>query len=513
METRMLAAVRAADRELLYSLYYPAGGRAPAAAVVGCVCLDYLRCSECERILGQSFLAVELAVRKKQRTDPPVLAARVGQELGQGGGPGSHGAEGSDAALSGMAHRVVPGSHPPSDGAEGSAAAVSGMPYRLVPGSHPPSDGAEGSDAAISTMAHRIAPGMNGRVEVFEAAISGMTARLGLAAAVGERAKEVFRRMERANAWHYGRGWTKDLSKGLAYAACLSIACSTDGLALSPRELARAAAADGGAASPKDIATLVAHIKRRLGEEEAAGRADRLVPGSDGVEWSGTAVSSMVDRLWPDSHPPSDGDEGFEAAISGMAARLGLPAAVGERGKEVFRKMEEASAWPHGPGRSKFRSNAPLVYAACLSTACHNEDSARSLRELALAAAGDGGPKSMKEIARLVSHIRSQLEEAGQLTCIGMVSVSSFLRRFSAYIGLAEAEETVALEAARRLEEGDLDVPHSPWSVAAAIACLTLERAGAWKPGKDVAAATGVSDMTIYMVCRKLRPHAELLFG
>ena len=88
-------------------------------------------------------------------------------------------------------------------------------------------------------MADRTAPGSNSRVEGFEVAISGMAARLGLAAAVGERAKEMYKKMERAKAWHYGRGWTKDRSKGpLAYAACLSIACSTDGSALSLRELA-----------------------------------------------------------------------------------------------------------------------------------------------------------------------------------------------------------------------------------------------------------------------------------
>ncbi|XBI56746.1 hypothetical protein VPH35_038279 [Triticum aestivum] len=434
MEARTLAEVRAANEDMLYSLYFPAGGRAPPAAVVGCVCLDYLRCSECERILGQSFHAIEHAVLEKQRTD--------------------HGVEGSDAAVSGMSDRLVPGSYPPSD-------------------------------EAISSMADRTAPGSNSRVEGFEVAISGMAARLGLAAAVGERAKEMYKKMERAKAWHYGRGWTKDRSKGpLAYAACLSIACSTDGSALSLRELARAAAADGGAASRKDIATLIAHMKRRLGELEtldAAGMADRLVPGS---------------------HPPSHEVEGFEAAISGMVARLGLPAAVGERGKEVFRKMEKARAWPHGPGRSKIRSNAPLVYAACLSIACLNEGSARSLRELALAAAGDGGAASRKEIARLVAHIRSRLED---VTGIGMVSVSNYLRRFSALLRLGEAEEGVALEAARRL--------HNPASVAAAIACLALERAGARKPAKDVAAATGVSNMTIYVVCRKLRPHADLLFG
>jgi transcription initiation factor TFIIB len=203
--------------------------------------------------------------------------------------------------------------------------------------------------------------------------------------------------------------------------------------------------------------------------------------------------------------------EGFEAAISGMAARLGLPAAVGERAKEVYRKMEEARAWPHHrPGRVRDRSKGPL-YAACLSIACRNEGSPRSLRELALATSA-----RKVEIVRMTALVRRRLgeEEAGQATGVGVVSVSSYLRRFGALVGLGEAEEAAALEAARRLEEGALDVRHNAESVAAALVCLALKRAGVRKPGtKDVAAAIGLPKMTIYRVCSRLRPHADLLFG
>jgi hypothetical protein len=374
-----LAEVRAADADVLFSLYFPQG-RVPAAAAVGCVCVDYLTCSECERILGQSFLAIELAARKKRRTDRPVPVARVDAGTGQGLGLSSHGVDGSDAFISGMADRLEPGSrgpHPPSDRVEAPAGAIGSKADSLGTGSHPASDGVEGSDAAISSMADRPDPVSNGGVE------------------------------------------------------------------------------------------------------------------------------------------------GFEAAISGMAARLGLSAAVGERAKEVFRKMDEARAWPHGPGRSKgqskVRSKGPLAYAACLSVVCRSEGSERSLRELALAAgAGDGGAAARKDIARLVAHIRRQLGEAetGQATGIGMVTVSSYLRRFGVLIGLGEAEAAAALEAARRLEESTLDVPHVPESVAAAVVCLALERGGAArKPEKDVATATGIAYHTINRVCMILRPHAGRLFG
>ncbi|KAM0921578.1 hypothetical protein ACQ4PT_006764 [Festuca glaucescens] len=397
METRMptLAEVRAADADMLFSLYFPQG-RVPAAAAVGCVCIDYLTCRECERILGQSFVAIELAARKKRRTDRPVPVARVDAGTGQGLGPGSHGV---DAVISGMADRLEPGSrrHPPSesDRVEAPVGAIGSKAESLGTGSHPPSDGVEGSDAAISSMADQLGTGTH--------------------------------------------------------------------------------------------------------------------PPTDGVKGSDAS-----DR----SDPVSNGGvEGFEAAISGMAARLGLAAAVGERAKEVFRKMDEARAWPHGPGRGKDqsmeRSKGPLVYTACLSIACRADGSALSLRELARAVAADGSSAGRKYIVRLIAHIRNQLgEKAGQSTGVGMVCVSTYVSRFGALVGLREAESAAALKAARRLEDGVIDVRHSTDIVAAAVVCMARQRAGASRPGvKDVAAATGVSNMTIYAACRELRPHAELLFS
>jgi transcription initiation factor TFIIB len=138
--------------------------------------------------------------------------------------------------------------------------------------------------------------------------------------------------------------------------------------------------------------------------------------------------------------------------------------------------------------------------------------SARSLRELALAAAADGGAAARKEIVRLVAHIRRRLGE--EATVIGMVCASSYVRRFGPLVALGEAEEAAALEAARRLDEGALDLRHNVESVAAAVVCLALERAGAARKAvKDVATATGITRETIYRVRSRLRPHADLLFG
>jgi transcription initiation factor TFIIB len=205
--------------------------------------------------------------------------------------------------------------------------------------------------------------------------------------------------------------------------------------------------------------------------------------------------------------------EGFEAAISGIAARLRLPAAVAERAKEVFRKMEEARAWPRkrkGPDRTKQRSKGAL--AACISIACRSEGSPRSLRELALATAA-----RKDEIVRMTALIRRRLgeEDAGLATGVGVVRASDYICHFCSVLRLGDREAAAAKEAARRLEESGLEVPHIGESVAAAVVCMALERADADRPDVPwvVSVATGVSAVTINTVCKKLRPHAELLFG
>ncbi|KAM3299657.1 hypothetical protein ACQJBY_040924 [Aegilops geniculata] len=217
--------------------------------------------------------------------------------------------------------------------------------------------------------------------------------------------------------------------------------------------------------------------------------------------------------------PGTGGDEAlaerFDASISGMTERLGLAPAVRDRAEEVFRKMEAARAWPRGPGWAKGRSRRDKgrLYAAFLSIACRNEGSPRSLRELAMATA-DGSAAARKEIAKLTAHIRKRLgeEEAGLATGVGAVPVYGYLRRFGPLLGLGDREAAAAWEAARRLEEGVLDVRHNAEAVAAAVVCMAMERAGARRHIREVATATGIPYTTVYLVCRKLRPHAALLF-
>ena len=217
--------------------------------------------------------------------------------------------------------------------------------------------------------------------------------------------------------------------------------------------------------------------------------------------------------------PRTGGDgaqaEQFDASISGMAARLGLAPAVRDRAEELYRKVEAVRAWPRGPGWAKGRPRRDKgrLYAACLSIACRNEGSPRSLRELAMAAA-DGSAAARKEIAKLIAHIRKRLgeEEAGQAAGVGVVPVSGCLRRFGPLLRLGDREAAAALEAARRLEEGALDLRHNAEAVAAAVVCMALERAGARRHIRDVATATGIPYLGVDIVCRKLRPHAALLF-
>ncbi|XP_044375059.1 uncharacterized protein [Triticum aestivum] len=126
----------------------------------------------------------------------------------------------------------------------------------------------------------------------------------------------------------------------------------------------------------------------------------------------------------------------------------------------------------------------------------------------------DGSAAARKEIAKLIAHIRKRLgeEEAGLATGVGAVPVYGYLRRFGPVLGLGDREAAAAWEAARRLEEGVLDVRPNAEAVAAAIFCMVLERAGARRHIREVATATGIPYTTVYLVCRKLLSHAALLF-
>ncbi|KAL6620626.1 hypothetical protein ACP70R_035765 [Stipagrostis hirtigluma subsp. patula] len=99
-------------------------------------------------------------------------------------------------------------------------------------------------------------------------AIAAMADRLGLAAGVRERAKDVFRKMEELRGkTHY---YTKGRSGDTLYAACIYVACRSEGTPRTFKELA--AATRDGAAARKDIGKLITLIRRRLGDE-AGGRA------------------------------------------------------------------------------------------------------------------------------------------------------------------------------------------------------------------------------------------------
>ena len=126
---------------------HPDGGRVTAAAVVGCICLDHVACTECDRILGIPFLAID------ERPPSPRRASTPGSASGSGSPP-------------------VP-------------MARIGVGLRLGIG---PRTGGDGAGA-----------------EQFDASISGMAEQLGLAPAVGDRAEEVFRKMEEARPRGRGR--------------------------------------------------------------------------------------------------------------------------------------------------------------------------------------------------------------------------------------------------------------------------------------------------------------------
>jgi transcription initiation factor TFIIB len=201
-------------------------------------------------------------------------------------------------------------------------------------------------------------------------------------------------------------------------------------------------------------------------------------------------------------------------SIDDMAARLGLAAAVRDRAKEVFRKLEYAKVLPRG-GKCR---NRHALYAACLHVACRAVGTPRTFKELA-SVTGDSATAGIKDIGRLVKSIKIHLGEedcgqpAGEITIGAVVQAGDYLRRFGSLVGIGDQEMNAALEAVRRLEK-NLDVRRNPDSIAAAVIYMAVQRAGAGKSVREVSTATGVGQVTIREVCYKdLGPHAELLFG
>ncbi|XP_047064574.1 transcription initiation factor IIB-like [Lolium rigidum] len=201
-------------------------------------------------------------------------------------------------------------------------------------------------------------------------------------------------------------------------------------------------------------------------------------------------------------------------SIDDMAERLGLAEPIRERAREMYRKLEEAKAFPKG-GKCR---NRHALYAACLHVACRAAGTPRTFKELA-SVTGDSATAGIKDIGRLVKHIKDHLGEEGGAQAAGEMMMSTtvragdYLRRFGSLLGMGDQEVNAALEAARRLEK-NLDVRRNPDSIAASVIYMAIQRAGADQSIRDVSTATGVSEVTIREVYYKdLRPHAELLFG
>ncbi|KAK1681609.1 hypothetical protein QYE76_042457 [Lolium multiflorum] len=201
-------------------------------------------------------------------------------------------------------------------------------------------------------------------------------------------------------------------------------------------------------------------------------------------------------------------------SIDDMAERLGLAEPIRERAREMYRKLEEAKAFPKG-GKCR---NRHALYAACLHVACRAAGTPRTFKELA-SVTGDSATAGIKDIGRLVKHIKDHLGEeggaqaAGEMMMGATVRAGDYLRRFGSLLGMGDQEVNAALEAARRLEK-NLDVRRNPDSIAASVIYMAIQRAGADQSVRDVSTATGVSEVTIREVYYKdLRPHAELLFG
>jgi transcription initiation factor TFIIB len=96
--------------------------------------------------------------------------------------------------------------------------------------------------------------------------IDDMAKRLGIAEAIRDRAREIFRKLEDAKVFPKGG---RCRNRDAHYAACLHVACRAAGTPRSFKELALVTG-DGAVTGTKDIGRFVKQIKEHLGEEDGA---------------------------------------------------------------------------------------------------------------------------------------------------------------------------------------------------------------------------------------------------
>eukprot|EP00898_Chlorokybus_atmophyticus_P007033 jgi/Chlat1/7330/Chrsp59S06948 len=187
-------------------------------------------------------------------------------------------------------------------------------------------------------------------------------------------------------------------------------------------------------------------------------------------------------------------------AIAGMAERLNLVTTIKDRANEIYKQIEDMKSIR---GRSQ-----DVILAACLYTACRQEEMPRTFKGKAIAGQICSVAKASKtEVGRCYKLIVGQLNQA-----MGTIRAEDYLRRFCSHLGLSHDVIRAATTVAERAKDIGIATQKSPISVAAAVIFMVAQLSDTKKAQKDVSMVTGVSEVTIRNAYKDLYPRAgELL--
>lgn len=165
--------------------------------------------------------------------------------------------------------------------------------------------------------------------------------------------------------------------------------------------------------------------------------------------------------------------------IERISSALGLPKSVKESAAVIYRKVVDK-------GLVRGRSIESVV-AATLYTACRQAGVPRTLNEIALYS-----KVSRKEIGRTYRFITRELGMKLMPT-----SPADYVPRFCAALKLNGSVQKRAIEIIKKAEEMELLSGRSPTGVAAAAVYIATLLEGEKRTQKEVARATGVTEVTL----------------
>ena len=210
-----------------------------------------------------------------------------------------------------------------------------------------------------------------------------------------------------------------------------------------------------------------------------------------------TSMKSTIERLrtWDSrSKVNASSDKNLRQALSELATlkdKLSLSDSVIEKAAYIYRKALEK-------GLVKGRSISALI-ASALYAACRDTETPRTLKDVA-----DAGNIKKKDIARCYRLLHRELELK-----MPVVDPVKGVSRIASIAKLNEKTKRKAIQILNQAKDTGLAAGKDPRGIAAAALYLACISTGEIKSQKEIAIASGITEVTIRNRCAGLRKMLE----